>query len=156
METFFARNIADIRPLFRWLPILLIFLVAALTMRLWSEEQKMGTIEILLTLPVRICHIVAGKFLAALALVVIALILTSGLPITVSFMGDLDWGPVFAGYLGAGLMAAAYVAIGLFISSKTDNQIIALISTVFVCGAFYLIGSNQITDFFSAINPGRY
>jgi ABC-2 type transport system permease protein len=154
METFFARNIADIRPLFRWLPILLIFLVAALTMRLWSEEQKMGTIEILLTLPVRICHIVAGKFLAALALVVIALILTSGLPITVSFMGDLDWGPVFAGYLGAGLMAAAYVAIGLFISSKTDNQIIALISTVLVCGAFYLIGSNQITDFFGN-QPGE-
>lgn len=147
METFFARNIADIRPLFRWLPLLLIFLVSALTMRLWSEEQKVGTLEILLTLPVRLYHLVLGKFIAALALVGIALMVTLGLPITVSFIGELDWGPVFGGYLGAMLMAGAYVSIGLYLSSKTDNQIIALISTVLVCGAFYLIGSGQITDF---------
>jgi ABC-2 type transport system permease protein len=145
-ETFFARNIADIRPLFLWMPILMIFLVAALTMRQWSEEQKMGTIELLFTLPVKVSHLVIGKFLAVLGLVAIALFLTLGLPITTSILGNLDWGPVFGGYLGALLMASAYIAIGLFISSKTDNQIVALMMTVLVSGLLYLIGSNGICD----------
>ncbi len=144
VETFFARNIADVRPLFRWMPTLLIFLVAALTMRQWSEEQKMGTLEVLLTLPVRISHLVLGKYLAVLGLVVVALLLTMGLPVTASLLGNLDWGPVFGGYLGAVLLASAYVSIGLFVSSRTDNQIIALISTVILCGIFYLIGSREI------------
>ncbi len=147
IETFFARNIADIRPLFRWMPLLMIFLVAALTMRQWSEEQKMGTLEILLTLPVKLSHLVLGKFLAVLALVAISLILTLGLPVTVSFIGDMDWGPVLGGYLGALLMASAYISIGLFVSSRTDNQIIALIVTVFLAGLFYLVGSAGITAF---------
>ena len=147
VETFFAGNSADIRPLFRWMPILMIFLAAALTMRQWSEEQKMGTLEILLTLPVRLSSLVLGKFCAVLALVGIALALTFGLPLTVSMMGNIDWGPVVGGYLGAMLMAAAYISIGLFVSSRTDNQIIALILTVLVCGFFYLIGSAGITGF---------
>lgn len=148
LETFFARNIADIRPLFRWMPLLMIFLVAALTMRQWSEEQKMGTLEVLLTLPVRIHQLVIGKFLAVLALTSLALFLTLGLPVTVAMIGNLDWGPVTGGYLGAVLMAAAYISIGLFVSSRTDNQIIALMLTVLVAGFFYLIGSSGITDFF--------
>ncbi len=147
VETFFARNIADIRPLFRWMPLLMIFLSAALTMRQWSEEQKMGTLEVLLTLPVHIYRLVIGKFIAVLALVAIALALTIGLPITVSFMGNIDWGPVVGGYLGALLMAAAYIAIGLFVSARTDNQIVALIITVFLAGLFYLVGSSGITAF---------
>ena len=146
-ETFFARNLADIRPLFRWMPLLMNFLVAALTMRQWSEEQKMGTMEILLTLPVKLSHLVLGKFLAVLALVGIALVLTIGLPISVSFMGDIDWGPVIGGYIGALLMASAYIAIGLFVSSRTDNQIIALILSVLICGLFFLAGSRGITNF---------
>lgn len=147
LETFFARNIVDIRPLFRWMPLLMIFLVAALTMRQWSEEQKMGTLEILLTLPVRLSHLVLGKFLAVLILVGLSLALTFGLPLTVSLMGDIDWGPVFGGYLGALLMASAYIAIGLFVSSRTDNQIVALILTVLLSGFFYLVGSSGITSF---------
>lgn len=147
LETFFARNIADIRPLFSWMPLLMIFLVAALTMRQWSEEQKMGTLEILLTLPVRISHLVFGKFLAVLILVGLSLALTLGLPLTVALMGDIDWGPVFGGYLGALLMASAYIAIGLFVSSRTDNQIVALILTVLLSGIFYLVGSSGITNF---------
>jgi len=162
VETFFARNIADIRPLFQWMPILMIFLVAALTMRQWSEEQKMGTLEVLLTLPVKISHLVAGKFLAVLLLVGLALALTLGLPITVAILGDLDWGPVIGGYLGALLMAAAYIAIGVFVSSRTDNQIIALILTVLLAGACYLIGASEITglvgnqagDFLRALGTG--
>jgi len=119
VETFFARNIADVRPLFQWMPILMIFLVAALTMRQWSEEQKMGTLEVLLTLPVSLAKLVAGKFFAVLALVAAALFLTAGLPVSVAMLGALDWGPVIGGYLGALLMAAAYIAMGLFVSSRS-------------------------------------
>ncbi len=147
-DAFFSRGVADVRPLFRWMPILTIFLVAALTMRQWSEEQQTGTLEILLTLPARQVQLVLGKFLAAMALVVVALALTFFLPITVAILGDLDWGPVFGGYLAAILMAAAYVAIGLFISSRTNNQIVALLMTVVVGGLFYLVGSPGVTAFF--------
>lgn len=147
LETFFSRNIADIRPLFRWMPLLMIFLTAALTMRQWSEEQRVGTLEILLTLPVSISQLVLGKFLAVLALVAISLSLTAGLPITVSLLGNIDWGPVIGGYLGTLLMASAYISIGLFVSSRTDNQIIALMSTVLLCALFYLVGSPGITSF---------
>ena len=146
VDTFFARNIADVRPLFRWMPILMIFLVAALTMRQWSEEQRSGTLEILLTLPVSKVQLVIGKFLAVLALVALALALTLFLPITASILGNLDWGPVVGGYLAALLMSAAYIAIGLFISSRTDNQIVALILAVLLCGAFYLVGTNGVTN----------
>jgi len=147
LETFFSRNIADIRPMFRWMPLLLVFLTAALTMRQWSEEQKMGTLEVLLTLPVRLRHLVLGKFFAVWALVGLALALTSGLPLSVSLLGDMDWGPVLGGYLGAMLLAAAYIAMGLFVSSRTDNQIIALIATVLLGVFFYLLGSANITAF---------
>ena len=146
-ETFFARNIADVRPLFRWMPILTIFLVAALTMRQWSEEQRSGTLEILLTLPVRRANLVLAKFVAVIALLGVALALTLALPITVSILGDLDWGPVVGGYLATLLMASAYAAIGLFVSSRTDNQIVSLIVTALICGAFYLAGSPGLTGF---------
>ena len=148
LETFFARNTADIRPLFNWMPMLMIFLVAALTMRQWSEEQKIGTLEVLLTLPVRLHQLVLGKFLAVLLLTSCALLLTIGLPISVAMLGNLDWGPVIGGYLGTLLMAAAYISIGLFVSSRTDNQIISLMLTVLLAGLFFLIGSSGITDFF--------
>jgi ABC-2 type transport system permease protein len=141
VETFFARNIADVRPLFRWMPVLLIFLVAALTMRQWSEEQRAGTLEVLFTLPVRRSQLVLGKFVAVMALIAIALALTLFLPITVNTLGDLDWGPVIGGYVASILLGGAYAAIGLFVSSRTDNQIVALILTVLICGAFYMVGN---------------
>ncbi len=147
---FFARGIADVRPLFQWMPVLLIFLIATLTMRQWSEEQQTGTLEMLLTMPVRLTQLVLGKFLAVLALVAVALLLTLSLPITVKLIGNLDLGPVIGGYLAAILMAAAYTAIGLFVSSRTDNQIVSLLLTAIVCGAFYLVGSPTITGLASA------
>jgi len=149
VDTFFARGIADVRPLFRWMPLLMILLVAALTMRQWSEEQRSGTLEILLTLPVSPLCLVVGKFLAVMTLVLVALGVTVFLPITVSMLGNLDWGPVFGGYLAAVLLAAAYAAIGLFVSSRTDNQIVAFILAALLCGLFYLVGSPGLTDFFS-------
>ena len=148
VEKFFARNIADVRPLFDWLPLLLIFLVAALTMRAWSEERRAGTLESLLTAPVRPLDLVLGKFVAALALVALALVLTLPLPIMVSFLGRLDWGPVIGGYVATLFLAAAYIAIGLYMSARTDNPIVALILTALVCSAFYLIGSDTLTTLF--------
>ncbi|UCC89850.1 MAG: Gldg family protein [Anaerolineales bacterium] len=147
VDTFFARGLADVRPLFRWMPILLIFLVGALTMRQWSEEQRSGTLEILLTLPVHPVQLVLGKFVAVMALVVVALALTLFLPISVGLLGNLDPGPVVGGYLAAILLAAAYAALGLFLSSRTDNQIVALISTALLGGLLYLVGSRGVVDF---------
>ncbi len=148
VDTFFSRGIADVRPLFNWIPVLMIFLVAALTMRQWSEEQRSGTMEILLTLPVNSVNLVAGKFVAVMALVCVALGLTVFLPITVWLLGDLDWGPVVGGYLATVLLTSAYAAIGLYVSSRTDNQLVALIMTVIVISTFYIIGSRGLTDFF--------
>ena len=145
-ETFFARNIADVRPLFKWMPILLIFLVGVLTMRQWSEEQRAGTLEVLLTLPIRRGALVWGKFMAVMALVILSLALTLFLPISVTVLGNLDWGPVIGGYLAALLMAAAYTAIGLFVSSRTDNQIVSLLLTVLVGGAFFVVGTEGLTQ----------
>jgi ABC-2 type transport system permease protein len=147
-ETFFARNIADVRPLFEWMPILLIFLTSALTMRMWSEERRSGTLEHVLTQPMGIWRFVLGKFFACVALLVIALLITLPLPITVSIIGDLDWGPVWSGYLATLLLGAAYISVGLFVSARSDNQIVSLISAVALCGILYLIGSPAITDFF--------
>jgi ABC-2 type transport system permease protein len=147
VDPFFARGLADVRPLFNWMPLLLIFLVAALTMRQWSEEQRAGTLEMLLTLPIKPWQLVIGKFLATMTLVAIALLLTLPLAITVALLGPLDWGPVIGGYLAALLLAAAYAAIGLFVSSRTDNQIVALITTGLLGGVFYLVGTTGVTDF---------
>tara|TARA_R110001592_G_scaffold171117_3_gene409225 strand:- start:71675 stop:74530 length:2856 start_codon:yes stop_codon:yes gene_type:complete len=147
-ESYFSRNIADIRPLFEWMPVLLVFLTSTLTMRLWSEERRTGTLEHILTQPLPLWHFVAGKFLGCLVLLAIALIITIPLPITVSQMGELDWGPIWTGYLAAFLLGAAYLSIGLYVSAKSDNQIVSLICAVALSGLFYLIGTTTITDFF--------
>jgi ABC-2 type transport system permease protein len=148
VETFFSRNIADARPLFQWIPVLLIFLVAALTMRAWSEERRAGTLELLFTLPVSSPQLVLGKFLGSFALVAVALALTLPLPLTVSLLGPLDWGPVLGAYLASLLLGGAYIAIGLFISARTDNQIVALIGAVAACGLLYLLGSDTVAGLF--------
>lgn len=146
VESFFARNISDVRPLFEWMPVLLIFLCATLTMRLWSEERRTGTLEHVLTQAVPLWHFVVGKFLGCLFLLSIALTMTLPIPITVAIIGELDWGPVWAGYLATLLMGAAYLSIGLFVSARSDNQIVSLISACALSGIFYLIGTNVITD----------
>jgi len=145
-EAFFVRNIADVRPLFEWMPLLLIFLASTLTMRMWSEERRTGTLEHVLTQPVPLWHFVVGKFLGCVALLLVALLITLPLPITVSIIGDLDWGPVVAGYIATLLLGAAYLSVGLFVSSRSDNQIVSLICSVALCGIFYLLGSKMITD----------
>ncbi|CAK8717331.1 ABC-2 type transport system permease protein [Candidatus Electrothrix laxa] len=147
VETFFSRNITELRALFEWMPILLIFLVAAITMRMWAEEHRAGTLEFLLTSPVRPVTLVLGKFLACLALIALALTLTLPLALTVNFLGPLDWGPVLGGYLASLFLAAAYISIGLFVSVKSENQIVSLITTSLICGLLYLIGSDTLSAF---------
>ena len=141
VEAFFARNIADVRPMFEWMPLLLLFLCSALTMRMWSEERRSGTLEFVSTLPVTTWSFVLGKFFACWLLLAIALLLTLPLPLTVAYLGNLDWGPVLAGYVAALLLGGAYIAIGLTISARSDNQIVSLILSTIACGVLYLIGS---------------
>mgnify|MGYP001161182404 CR=1 FL=1 len=148
VEAFFARNIADARPLFESLPILLIFLCSAVTMRMWSEERRIGTLEFLSTLPVTTPELVFGKAVACLTLIVIGLIMTLPIPITVNLLGTLDWGPVFAGYIASSLLAASYLAIGLFVSARSDSQIVSLLVSSGICGVFYLLGSNLFVDLY--------
>ena len=148
VDSFFARGVADVRALFEWMPLLMILLVSALTMHQWSREEDSGNLQVLLTMPVRLSELVAGKFLSALTLVALALALTLFLPLTVQSLGNLDWGPVIGGYLAALLLASSYIAIGLFVSSRTDNQLVALIGTAFICGALQAVGSPVVTDLF--------
>ena len=149
-EAFFARNILDVRPMFEWMPVLLIFLSAALTMRMWSEERRSGTQEFILTLPATTWELVLGKFLACWSLLGIALLLTLPLPITLAIVDSsltgLDWGPIIAGYVAAIFLGASYIAVGLFVSARTENQIVALILASLACGSFYLIGSSFLLD----------
>lgn len=149
VQAFFARGQTDLRGLFEAIPLLTLLLVPALTMRLWAEETKQGTIETLLTLPVRDLELVAGKFLASWILLAVALLLTLPLAITVSFLGNLDWGPVIGGYIGALLLGAAYLAVGQFISAVTENQILAFILAFVCCLALYGLGTELFSGLFS-------
>lgn len=148
VESFFARNIADVRPMFEWMPLLLVFLSSALTMRMWSEERRSGTLEHVLTQPVSLWQFVFGKYLACLSLLILALIATLPLPLGVALIADLDWGPVLAGYLATILLGSAYISIGLCVSARTSNPIVSLISSVILCGLLYLAGSSLLTGFF--------
>jgi len=137
--TFFLYNQANLRNFFALLPITFSFVVPAVTMRLFSEELNVGSYEILLTMPVTFLDVVLGKFLAAVVFVATMLIPTLAYPITVSLLGQLDWGPVVAGYTGAVLLGAAFSAIGVFASSLTRNQIIAFIIGMAICFGLTLI-----------------
>lgn len=149
-STFWARNLADARPLFAWLPLLLVFLVSAVAMRSWAEERRSGTLEVLLTMPVRTVDLVLGKFVAGMALIGAALLFTFPIPWMVSVIGPLDWGPVLGGYVGALLLGAAYLSIGLCVSARTDNQVVALMTTLLIGGTMYVIGTARIGGLFDA------
>ena len=130
---FFLSGRADLRDYFSLLPIILSFTVPAVTMRLFSEEFRSGSYEILFTLPVTPFNILMGKFLASLSFVMAMVLPTFSYPLFVSFLGELDWGPVLGGYLGVLFLSASYCAIGLFSSALTKNQIVAFIVSAVVC-----------------------
>jgi ABC-2 type transport system permease protein len=138
-STFFLYNQAELRNFFSLLPFTFSFIIPALTMRLFSEEFNTGSFELLFTMPMTSMDIVLGKFLAATAFVSIMLIPTLSYGIFISLLGDLDWGPVLGGYLGAIMLGAAFSAIGLFASSLTRNQIIAFIIGMGICFILTLI-----------------
>ena len=137
--TFFLFNQANLRSFYALLPVMFAFVIPAITMRLISEEINVGSDEILLTMPVTFRDVILGKFLASVALVVAMLIPTVAYPLTVSLMGQLDWGPVVGGYLGAIFLGAAFSAVGLFASALTRNQIIAFIIGLAICFTLTLI-----------------
>ncbi|MEO7013930.1 MAG: ABC transporter permease subunit [Dokdonella sp.] len=153
LGNFYERGQADLLPFFSFLPWLYLFLVPAVSMRLWSEERKSGTIELLLTLPITMWQAVMGKFLAAWLFIGIALALTFPLWITVNYLGDPDNGVIFASYLGAWLMAGAFLAIGSCISAATRNQVVAFILTVVVCFLLVMAGFPLVLDAFRSWAP---
>lgn len=150
---FFSRGQADLEPFFTWHPWLYLILAPALGMRLWAEERKTGTFELLLTLPVSMVDAVLGKFLAAWTMLAISLGLTFPVWITVNILGEPDNGVIIAGYLGSLLMAGAYLAIAACVSAATRNQVIAFVVSVSLCFAFLLLGFPLILDFFRPWMP---
>lgn len=145
---YFLYGIVSMNEFFSILPWVFLLFIPAITMKLWAEEKKSGTMEVLLTMPVNDCELVAGKFFAALFFVGIAVLLTLVVPILVSFTGDLDWGPVFTSYLGALFLAASYIAIGGFISSLTTNQITAFLVTTVTIFCFLIAGTEPVYSVF--------
>ena len=138
-STFFLYSQAELRNFFSLLPIIFSFIVPMITMRLFSEEYNVGSYEILVTMPVTDRDIILGKFLAALAFIAVMLLPTVSYAISVSLLGDLDWGPVIGGYVGALLLGAAFCAVGLFASALTKNQIIAFIIGMIICFALTMV-----------------
>ncbi len=141
---FFIENQANLRQFFRLIPWVFLFFVPAITMRLWAEEKKLGTYEILMTLPVKDYEVVLGKFLASYMFLFITIALTIGIPITAACLGNPDWGPIIGGYLGILLMGGVYLAIGIFCSSLTLNQIVAFIISVTISFALFIVGGNIV------------
>lgn len=150
---FFENDTADLQVFFGFHPWLYLFLVPAISMRLWAEERRSGTMELLLTLPVPLWATVAGKYLAAWAFTGVALLLTFPIWITVNYLGHPDNGVILASYIGSFLMAGAYLAIGACISASTKNQVIAFVVSVVVCFLFTISGAPLVLDFFRSWAP---
>lgn len=131
---------ASMQPFFAFLPIMFVVFLPALTMRLWAEERKLGTLELLMTFPVTVPQLILGKFLASLAYLALVLLLTLGLPLTLAAYAGLDWGPVIAAYVATLLLAGAYVAVGMFCSSLTRDQIVAMLLAAVILSLLLLLG----------------
>lgn len=153
MGGFYERNQADLVAFFSFHPMLYLFLIPAISMRLWSEERKSGTIELILTLPITTTEAVIGKFLAAWAFAGIALLLTFPIWITVNYLGEPDNTVILASYIGSILMAGGFLAIGSCISAITKNQVIAFVISVVICFLFYVSGFPMVLNFFTGWAP---
>ncbi len=151
---FFRRGQADLLPFFTFHPWLYLFLIPALAMRLWAEERRAGTIELLLTLPIPPAAAVLGKYLAAWAFTAIALFFTTPLWITVNQLGDPDNGAIAASYLGSLLMAGGFLAVGSAASAATKNQVVAFVVTAVACFALLLAGFPPVIDLLQGWAPG--
>jgi ABC-2 type transport system permease protein len=143
---FFERGEASLVSFFTWHPWLYLFLVPAVGMRLWSEERRLGTLELLLTMPITTWQAIVGKFLASWLFLGLALVLTFPVVITVNWLGDPDNGVIFAGYVGSFLLAGAYLAVSCMTSAMTRNQVISFILSVVICLFLILAGYTPVTD----------
>ncbi len=152
---FFTRGQADLAPFFAFHPWVYLLLIPAVSMRLWSDERKTGTVELLLTLPVSPTQAVVAKFLAAWAFTAVALALTFPFWITVNYLGNPDNGVIVAGYVGSLVMAGAYLAIGSCFSTASKNQVIAFVLAVMVCLVFTVAGTPLVLDFISSWAPPK-
>jgi len=153
LGNFFGRGQADLKPFFMFHPWLYLFLVPAISMRLWAEERKSGSIELLLTLPISLWTAVLGKYLAAWVFACIALACTLPMWLTVAYLGTPDHGVIVAGYIGSALMVGGYLAIGAAVSALTKNQVIAFVVSVVLCFLLTVSGAPMVTDFFTAWAP---
>ena len=150
---FYEIGQADLRAFFEWHPWIFLFLVPAVGMRLWAEERRTGTIEIILTLPITLTEIILGKFIAAWLFIGIALFLTFPLVVTVSYLGDPDMGAVCCSYFGSFMLAGAYLSVGSMSSSLTRNQVISFIVSVIICLFFVLAGWPPVTEILLGWSP---
>jgi len=151
--SFYERGMADLAPFFQFHPWLYLFLVPAIAMRLWAEERRSGTIELLLTLPLTTGQVVLGKFLAAWLFLGLALVLTFPVWLTVNYLGNPDNGIIVAAYIGSWLMAGGFLAIGSCMSALTRNQVVAFILSVVVCFGFLLSGLPMVMNVFTDWAP---
>ena len=149
----YERGQADLRPLFQGMPWLFLFLVPAIAMRLWAEERRQGTLELLGTLPLRLRDVVLGKFLAAWAFAILALVLTFPLWLTVEYLGSPDRGAIVAGYIGSALMVGAFLAIGAALSALTRSQVIAFVLCAATCFVLLMAGHSVVLTFLRGWAP---
>lgn len=153
LGNFFSRGQADLNPFFTFIPWVFLLLVPAITMRLWAEERRLGTIELLLSLPITQAQAVVGKFLAAWAFCAIALLLTFPFVITVNLLGNPDNGVIASGYVGSLIIAGAFLSVGEAMSAATKNQVIAFVLGLAVCFLFAMASYSVVTDFLSQNIP---
>ncbi len=146
----YERGQADLAPFFRFLPWLYLFLIPAISMRLWAEERRNGSIELLLTQPVTLWQAVLGKFFAAWLFVGIALVLTFPLWYTINYLGDPDNGAILASYIGSFFLAGGFLAVGSFSSALTKNQLIAFLVAMMICFVLLIAGYSPVTDWFGS------
>lgn len=149
----YEANQANLATFFQFHPWLYLFLMPAISMRMWAEERNTGSIELLLTLPITVMQAVIGKFWAAWCFAGIALILTLPMALTVNYLGDPDNGVIVASYVGSWLMAGAFLALGSAVSAATKSQVVAFIVTVVICFLMLLAGQRLVLDFFQGIFP---
>ena len=150
---FYEQEQADLRAFFEWHPWIFLFLVPAVGMRLWADERRTGTIELILTLPVTLSEVIVGKFIAAWLFIGLGLFLTFPLVLTVSYLGDPDLGAVFCAYVGSFLLAGAYLSVGSMTSSMTRNQVISFILSVIICLFLVLAGWPPVIEILSGWSP---
>ncbi len=153
LGNFYERGFADLDPFFRFHPWLYLFLVPAISMRLWAEERRSGTIELLFTLPLTTLQAVLGKFLAAWLFIGLALVLTFPMWLTVNYLGAPDNGVILAAYAGSWLMAGGFLAIGSCMSALTRNQVVAFILSIVLCFLFLLSGLPMVMNLFKGWAP---